>query len=205
MAGKVYELSSSKTGIRYKKGRKKIFVDDWPTCNFFIRKTDFLEVGGFDSRYWGGEDTLLCYELTKKGKKILYSPDILIFHYQRENLKNHLKQTLFWGIWRGFLIKSYPKNSLKLTFLIPPSFVLWILFGLFLSLFLETFRYFYFGSIFLYLIFLFITGIRTKSFSLFLPVMIVTFFAQFVYGLGIFRGIFSKEPTNKTFNSAEKL
>lgn len=203
VAGKVYELSSGKTGIRYKKGKNKILVEDWPTCNFFVRREDFLQAGGFDSEYWGGEDTRLCYELSKIGKKILYSPKVCVFHYQRENLKSYLQQTIFWGIWRGFLIKSYSKKSFKPTFIIPPLFVMWVLVGAFLAIFSETFRYFYFGSFFIYLTFLFATGMRTKSSSLFFPVILVTFLAQFSYGLGFFRGILSKNPTNKTFNPAE--
>src|SRR3989344_1659244 len=42
VSNKVYELSSRKTGIRYGVGKKK-FIDDWPTCNFFIRKNTFID------------------------------------------------------------------------------------------------------------------------------------------------------------------
>jgi glycosyltransferase involved in cell wall biosynthesis len=44
-------------------------VDDWPSVNFMVRKSDFLEVGGFDSPYWPGEDTHLCLKLVQKTKK----------------------------------------------------------------------------------------------------------------------------------------
>ena len=40
VSNKVYELSSMTTGKRYGKGRKrkKTEIDEWPTCNFFVRK-----------------------------------------------------------------------------------------------------------------------------------------------------------------------
>ena len=70
LSGLVYETSSEKTGIRYKKGKKQE-VDDWPTCNLLIRKKDFTKAKGFSTKYWGGEDTELCYNLIKNSKRIV--------------------------------------------------------------------------------------------------------------------------------------
>ena len=50
---------------------KRTEIEDWLTCNFLVRRNAFLKVKGFDSRYWGGEDTQLCYVLTRDGKKII--------------------------------------------------------------------------------------------------------------------------------------
>ncbi|KKS42617.1 MAG: Glycosyltransferase, partial [Candidatus Kuenenbacteria bacterium GW2011_GWA2_42_15] len=61
---------------------KKRFLDDWPSMNFLIRKNDFLAVGGFAENFWPGEDTALCHNLVKAGKKILYCPDVLVYHHR---------------------------------------------------------------------------------------------------------------------------
>jgi len=204
VSNKVYELSSKKTGMRYGKKKKKE-IDDWPTCNFFVRKEGFEKTGGFNEKYWGGEDTQLCYSLLKTKKKIIYNPEIIIYHHPRKNLNQHLKQSFFWGIWRGFFMRIH-KESRQLTFFIPPIFVLWLFFGGFLTFLNEIFGWIYLSSILFYCLFLIIKGLQTKNARLFFPVIFVMFLTQIIYGLGFLRGIFSKEaPTKRTLNPAEKL
>ncbi len=202
VSSKVYALSSGFTGIRYEKGKRRE-IDDWPTCNFFIRKKDFLDAGGFDSKYWGGEDTQVCYSLLKTGKKMIYDPSVVVYHYPRETLSKHLKQTSFWGIWRGFFMRIHTKNSFKLVFIIPPLFILWLVVGGILSLLFKPISYLYLLSLILYVLFLLIIGIRTKSFRLFLPVIVTTALTHFIYGVGFIKGILFGEPIRKTFNPAE--
>jgi len=205
VSNKVYELSSGKTGPRYGQAKKKE-IDDWPTCNFFVRKKDFEKVNGFDSQYWGGEDTQLCYSLLKTKKKIFYDPELIIYHHPRKTLRQHLKQTYFWGMWRGFFMKMH-KKSRQIIFFIPPLFILGLIVGGILSFFSILIRNIYLGFLTIYAIYLLATGIRTKSVKLFFPVIFVTFLTHLAYGLGFFRGIFSKKsgPTQKTLNPSEKI
>ena len=203
VSNEVYRLSSPKTGMRYGKARRQE-VEDWVTCNFFVKRKDFLDVGGFDATKWGGEDTQVCYELTKDGRKIVYNPDLIIYHHPRKNLKAHLRQTLFWAMWRAYLMKRYPKDSVRLTFIAPSLLVLWLFIGGVVSLFWKNFGYLYLGIFGLYVFFLLIVGLRTKSPKLFFPVMIVTMLTQLIYGVGFLKGVFTKgEPTKVTFNPAD--
>jgi len=207
VSNKVYELSSKKTGMRYGKGKeKRQKIDDWPTCNFFVRKKEFEKTKGFDERYWGGEDTQLCYDLLKTGGKMFFNPEIFIYHHPRKSLANHLKQSFFWGMWRGFFMRKH-KESRQLTFFIPAIFVLWLFFGGFLTFFNEIFGWIYLLSVGFYLLFLIIKGLQTKSIRLFFPVMFVMFFTQVIYGLGFLKGIFSRKhgPTKKGMHPEEKL
>ena len=98
---------------RFYPGRKKI-VDDWPAMNFLIRKKDFIEAGGFDEKFYPGEDTVLCNRLIRKNKKILYCPDVLVYHHRRGTLFSHLKQV--GNHKRGVFIKLHPENSLKIKY-----------------------------------------------------------------------------------------
>ncbi len=205
VSNKVYELSSGKTGMRYGQENRQE-IDDWPTCNFFVRKKDFQKVKCFDSQYWGGEDTQLCYSLLNLGKKMIYNPNLIIYHHPRKTLKQHLKQTYFWGMWRGFFMKMH-KQSRHLVFFIPGLFVLGLLAGFFLSFFSIVLKNIYLAVLAVYAIYLLITGIRTRSVKLFLPVIFTTFLTQISYGLGFWKGILSgKEgPIKKTLNPAEKM
>ena len=204
VSSEVYRLSSVKTGMRYGKVKRQE-VEDWLTCNFFVRKRDFLRSGGFDSRYWGGEDTQVCFKIRKKGKVIIYNPEVVVYHHPRKDLRSHLRQTLFWAMWRGFLTKKYPKDSLRLTFLAPSLLVLWLFFGGIISSSYSGFGYFYAVVFVLYLAFLLTVGARAENLSFFFPVIFVTFLSQLIYGVGFIRGIFFGEPTQATFNPAESI
>jgi len=97
-------------------------VDDWPSVNFMIRKSDFYEVGGFDSPYWPGEDTHLCLKLVRKSKRIVYVPELIVWHHRRSGLFKHVKQVGAYGLHRGYFARHLPDTSLKLKYFIP-SFV----------------------------------------------------------------------------------
>lgn len=202
-SSKVYELSSGKTGIRYGKGKKKE-IDDWPTCNFFVRKKYFRKVGGFDEKYWGGEDTQLCYSLLKSGK-IIYDPETVIYHHPRKKLSQHIRQTFFWGMWRGFFMRLSPQ-SLQLVFFVPALLIIWILLGGIISLLSRSFAYIYLFSFLIYSFYLILLGIKSKSIKLFFPVIALSIITHLAYGLGFLRGISSKnEPIKKTLNPSEGL
>ena len=206
ISSKVYDLSSEKTGIRYKKGKKQE-IDDWPTCNFFVRKNEFMKIGGFDSKYWGVEDTLLCHSLSKIGKKMIYNPELIVYHHPRRTLKQHLKQTFFWGMWRGFFIKKHLNQAFNPLFFIPSAFVIWLTAGGLISLTNRYFAGVYCISILLYFIYLIIAGIRTKKISFFIPVVFLMLLTHLSYGIGFLRGLFSfrNGPTKQTLNPSEKL
>ncbi|MDD5133667.1 MAG: glycosyltransferase [Candidatus Nanoarchaeia archaeon] len=201
VSGKVYELSSGKVNYRYKKGKKVMEVDDYPTCNLLIRKEDFESVGGFNDRYWGGEDTELCHSLTQNLKrKIIYDPDVLVYHHRRKDLRGHLRQSMFWAMWRGFFVRKFPKTSFRLTYFIPPMFFLGLIFGAILSIFSKFLRNVYLVCLGIYLLYLIYIGIKTKSIKYAFPVMFVTLLTHLAYGFGFLKGFLSKEPTKKTWN-----
>ena len=102
-------------------------VDDWPSVNFMVRKSDFIEVGGFDSPYWPGEDTHLCLKLIQKTKKIMYAPELIVWHHRRSGLLRHMKQVGAYGLHRGYFARHMPKTSLKIKYLLPSFFTLIVL------------------------------------------------------------------------------
>jgi len=103
-------------------------VVDWPSVNLMIRRKEFLSAGGFDSDYWPGEDTELCLKLVSgTGKKILYVPDIIVWHHRRAGLVAHLRQIGGYGLHRGYFVKRYPATSRKPLYFLPSAFVVFVI------------------------------------------------------------------------------
>lgn len=104
---------------------KKRFVDDYPTFNLIVKKKDFDKIGGFNTKFWPGEDTKLCLDLTHQlGKKILYHPDILVYHHRRPIWLPHLQQISRYGFQRGRFVRLFPQTSRRLSYFLPLFFLL---------------------------------------------------------------------------------
>jgi len=121
-------LGSGAAG-RYRNSiQKQRFVDDYPTVNLIVKKSDFNKVKGFDTHHWPGEDTVLCLNLTKKlNKKILYHPNIVVYHHRREIFNSHLAQIKRYALHRGFFAKKFPQTSLRLGYFLPSLFLVYLL------------------------------------------------------------------------------
>jgi GT2 family glycosyltransferase len=127
-------------------------VDDWPSVNFMVRKSDFLEVGGFNSPYWPGEDTHLCLKLTQKTKKIMYAPELIVWHHRRSGLLRHMKQVGAYGLHRGYFARRLPETSLKAKYFAPSAILCLITASMFGALLPELLRKSIFIGLVVYLI-----------------------------------------------------
>lgn len=184
-------LTSGNTTYRTSK-KKERFVDDYPSFNFFIKKSLFEKIGGFDCEYWRGEDTKLCLKIIKANKKIIYSPKIIVYHHRRKLFVPHLHQVWKCSSYRGFFMKKYPKNSLKLSYLVPALFVIWISAGWIFSLFSSLIKIGFIGILILYLILLFISSMKTKNLFHNILIMAGIYLTHLVYGIGTIKGLLSR-------------
>ena len=125
-SGLFYETKVGGGGLvfRYRPVGKPFFVDDYPTVNLLVRKDAFNRVGGFDNNYWPGEDTKFCLDLVNAGGRILYVPELLVWHHRRALLRPHLKQVGGYGRHRGYFVKAFPKTSMRPTYFAPSLFLL---------------------------------------------------------------------------------
>ena len=137
---------------RYIPVGKEREVDDWPSVNFMVRKSDFIEVGGFDSPYWPGEDTHLCLKLVQKTKKIMYAPKLIVWHHRRAGLLRHMKQVGAYGLHRGYFVRRLPETSLKVKYFAPSAVLMLFVVSLFSSLLPELTRIMVFMGLIVYLI-----------------------------------------------------
>lgn len=115
---------------RYLPTPPRCFVDDWPSVNLMVRKEAFLAAGGFDNEFWPGEDTKFCLDLVQKtGGKILYLPEMLVWHHRREALGKHLRQVGNYGLHRGYFARNYPRTSRRFKFFLPALLLLFLTVG----------------------------------------------------------------------------
>lgn len=193
-SGKVYESFLCSGGYVYRylpKAERK--VDDLPSVNLIVRRDIFKKVSGYDSNYYPGEDTKLCLDIIESGRKIIYSPDVLVYHHRRKVFRQHLKQATNYAKHRGYFAKALPKTSCKPAYFIPSLFVLGLFGGPILSYFVPTLWYFYFTVIVLYLLLLVISIRNTGSFRVWMLTFAGIIATHIGYGLMFIRGLFSKE------------
>ena len=190
-------LSSLSGGFpeRYRSVGKKKFVSDWPTVNLSIRKDIFEELGGFQCRYWPGEDTYLCYELlTKKNVRVLYDPELIAYHHRRKSLRQHLQQISSYGIHRGFFAKKFPRTSLNWRYFMPSFLVSFIVLGGIGSFFSEIILKLYILGLIVYFVALLNAFYdiyeHEKSFLISITASYYIFLSHIFYGVRFMQGLF---------------
>ena len=97
-------------------------VDDYPSCNLFVRKDILDKIGGYRTDFWPGEDTLLCKDIIDNWKRIIYDPWVVVYHHRRPLFLPHLRQLGRYAFHRGYFCKRFPSNSLHLSYFIPTFF-----------------------------------------------------------------------------------
>lgn len=204
VSGAVF-LSSVSGGFpeRYIPLRGKRLVSDWPSVNLSVRCKSFDAAGGFNSDYWPGEDTKFCLDIINKlNGKILYDPELIVWHHRREGLFRHLKQIAGYGLHRGFFAKAYPETSFKFKYFIPSFFFLFVVLGFFASVFFPALRGLYAIGWFFY----FLVLIKSfwdisryeKNILIVLSSIYFIFFTHLVYGARFIQGfVFTKELRSK--------
>jgi len=176
-------------------------VLDWPSVNRMVRKADFLAIGGFDSPYWPGEDTKLCLDLIKKtGKKILYIPDMVVWHHRRAGLAAHLKQVGGYGLHRGYFAKKYPETSCKLAYFVPSAFLIFFLISLtsyWLPKSLQLLLIVGWGAYVLAMLFAFRDITKYEPIQIAAVAIGYAFFTHIFYGLKFIQGLFTSNLVSR--------
>lgn len=176
-------------------------VDDWPSVNLMVRRQAFLDIGGFNSPYWPGEDTKLCLDLVKiTGRKLLYVPELIVWHHRRAGLAAHLKQVGNYGLHRGFFAKRFPETSRRALYFVPMLFLLFTVFSLGYPLYPALIQAAilagwccYAGALLISLT----TMARHESLLIGLVALGYTFLSHLAYGAMFLRGLLTRELVSK--------
>ena len=193
-SGKVYEsfLCSGNYVYRYIPGRRRE-DDDLPSVNLIVKREVFESIHGFDSNYYPGEDTKLCMDIVNTGKKLIYSPDVLVYHHRRKLFREHLKQVTNYAKHRGYFVKKLPQTSFRPAYFIPTAFTI----GLFgFRVFMSIFHILWcvYGAVLAFYVILAAWSLRScGSIKLFLLALSGIFATHVGYGICFVQGLMSKK------------
>ena len=80
-----------------------------PTCNYIIKK-DIVKKIKFHPNLWPGEDVEFDIRVLKAGHKILYSPDVVVWHHRRSRPGAFLEQMFNYGKTRAQVTRMHPSS-----------------------------------------------------------------------------------------------
>lgn len=187
-------IVGGRTAIRYKVDKEQKTVE-LPSCNFIVRKE---LATNFQTDLLTAEDSKFCFNITKKGKIILYAPDVVVYHHRREVFMPHARQMWIYGRDIALLLKRKGQFSLdKVYYSLLSLFVSGVIAGFILSFINQTIRLIYFLSMLFYLAVVLISSLskNLKEVPYLLSGIILTHFS---YGFGFLYGLFIK--TTKHLN-----
>ena len=90
-------------------------------CNLLARRADLLELGGFNEALYPNEENALMDELQKRGRRLVYDPQIFVQRRPRRTLKAFLKMLRTYGRGRAEQFRVNPTWGSLLNF-VPPLF-----------------------------------------------------------------------------------
>lgn len=125
-------------------------VEDFPSCNLFVRRSVFEAVRGFREDFWPGEDTLLCADIQRMGYALWYEPRAVVYHHRRPVFGPHLRQVGRYALHRGYFARRIGLNSRRLSYMIPSFFVLGLTLGIPVCIYLPCLWWVYIPVVTLY-------------------------------------------------------
>jgi len=190
-SGEVYEsvLVSGTQSLRYRT-LKKCFVNDYPSCNFIIRRLSFVSLGGFKTNFWPGEDTFLCTGIKRElNKKIVYDPEVFVYHHRRPLFLPHLKQIASYALHRGYFTKRGYNPTFGISYFLPSLLLLGLILGSVFSLLTFWAKPVFFTAFFSYLLLVLIFSI-SKDLRLIFPKFFGIMASHITYGYFFLKGLF---------------
>ena len=174
----------------YRWSKKEQFVD---TVVYAAYKRElFDEIGYFEENFSISEDAELNWRIRKAGHKIFFSPDIKSYYHPRRTARKFIQQMFRYGILRVHMFKKH-KSAVKITHMIPPSFVVVLTSLLILTLasvLKPIFLIVVFLSYFLVNLFSVLLKISKENLKFIPIVSFLIFLLHFSWGLGFIIGLF---------------
>ena len=166
-------------------------------CNLLARREPVLELGGFDEALYPNEENALMDELQKRGGKLVYDPRVFVLRRPRPNLRSFMKMLLNYGRGRAEQFRRHPSLGSAVNFA-PPLFVVYLLAVVALPpLFLLPL------AAYAVLVGLQALWVTRDNFGLLLRVAPLIVLTHVVYGLGFWRGLFTRPEKRPRPTAAE--
>ena len=143
------DAASEENGLdRYEKVKSALNIGSWfkrsepaerffyvPTCNFLVRRTDFLSLGGFREDLHVGEDVDFCWRLQDAGHVLEYRPMGKVSHRHRNRLAAFCARRFDYGTSEPVLQQIHA-GRVKTLYMPWPESLFWLF--LLLSVVLKT-------------------------------------------------------------------
>ena len=199
MAESIAAAASHPLGVGdalYRRADRAAEVDTVPFGAF---KRELLAlIGFFDETLLTNEDYEFNTRIRKSGGKIWLDPSIRSVYFARPTLAALAKQYARYGFWKWRMLRRYP-GTLRWRQALPPFFVLSLLAGIILAVFLPIFRVLLAAESLIYVLTLVFAGIqaalRQKKAHLFIGIPFAIATMHIAWGSGflwsIIKGVFT--------------
>ncbi|HVV74385.1 MAG TPA: glycosyltransferase [Verrucomicrobiae bacterium] len=111
----------SQVGVPRETSEKELIL-----CNLLARRDALLELGGFNEALYPNEENALMDELQKRGGKLVYDPELIVFRRPRSSLAAFARMLMTYGRGRAEQFRLHPTTGSALNFA-PPLFVVYLL------------------------------------------------------------------------------
>jgi succinoglycan biosynthesis protein ExoA len=162
----------------YRHATQAQIVDTVPFGAF--RRELIEKIGLFDETLLANEDYEFNARIRQSGGKVWLDPAIQSIYFARPTFSRLAKQYFNYGFWKWKMLQRYP-STLRWRQLLPPVFVLSLLFWLVLGAFFPLSFLFLALELFLYFSILFLAALRKKIIGL--PIAITTMHISWGSGL----------------------
>ena len=160
-------------------------------CNLLARRDALLELGGFNEALYPNEENALMDELQKRGGKLLYDPELVVFRRPRRTFKAFAKMLRTYGRGRAEQFREHPTLGSALNF-VPPMFLVYLVALVPLVFMVGEFTLaplgLYVTAVLMQVLALMPRGGVVRSLGA-VPLIVLT---HVLYGLGFWRGLFTK-------------
>jgi cellulose synthase/poly-beta-1,6-N-acetylglucosamine synthase-like glycosyltransferase len=110
----------SQVGAQRETSEKELIL-----CNLIARREALLSLGGFDESLYPNEENALMDDLQKRGGKLLYDPDFIVYRRPRSSLRAFVRMLMTYGRGRAEQFRLHPTAGSALNFA-PPAFVVYL-------------------------------------------------------------------------------
>lgn len=189
-SGDVYAtyLAMGRFYIRYRAAKPQE-APELPSCNLIVKRDTFEKIGGFDESILTGEDAKLCFQIRALGQRVLYRPDVMVFHHRRSLFLPHARQ-----VWQYAYDKSkiyHTVHGLQKWYYWSPTLLVTGLLLCVVGSFIPATRWLCGGLLLLYLALCFGEGLlRSAQRTLAIGAGIIV--THFAYGIGFVMGLVRK-------------
>ncbi|MAT43232.1 MAG: glycosyl transferase [Anaerolineaceae bacterium] len=176
---------------KYRYSEEKAYVETVPYGAF--KKDLFNKIGLFDENLLANEDYEFNTRIQKIGGRILFDPKIKTKYIARENLRTLWKQYFNYGFWKFKMLQKYPE-TIRWRQASPPLFVISIIMGSIIAVFIRIFRIVLFFELLIYFGLLILSSIKIvkkeKDLGLFIGIPLAILTMHFAWGLGFLSSFF---------------